>query len=195
MHALFACLADRVRSALLPPTAYKRGYLQKPPLIALVQPQVLAAVAMMDSSPTRPAKRRRPGPVIVENPETSKAVSFSTRMVTSSSDLQREPSRRRILRDISTQKRGNQRPATRRADGKKVEVVIINQKETAAREERPQPVREPVEMQVHRTMERRRPRQRESAGAFGNKKIVREPTRPRTIIPYSEDSDDELSFL
>ncbi|KAJ5235033.1 uncharacterized protein N7469_004201 [Penicillium citrinum] len=151
--------------------------------------------AMMDSSPTRPAKRRRPEPVIVENPETSKAVSFSPRMVTSSSDLQREPSRRRILRDISTQKRGNQRPATRRADGKKVEVVIINQKETAAREERPQPVREPVEMQVHRTMERRRPRQRESAGAFGNKKIVREPTRPRTIIPYSEDSDDELSFL
>ncbi|OQE19926.1 hypothetical protein PENSTE_c014G08622 [Penicillium steckii] len=152
--------------------------------------------AAMDSSPTRPAKRRRPDPVvIVDNSETSKAVSISPKLVTRSSDMQREPSRRRILRDISTQERGNHRPATREAVGNKVEVVIINQRETAAREERSQPVREAVEMQVHRTMERRRPRRRESSGGLSSKTIVREPARPRTIIPCSEDSDDELSFL
>ncbi|KAJ5386607.1 hypothetical protein N7509_009148 [Penicillium cosmopolitanum] len=148
--------------------------------------------AVTESSPTRPAKRRRPDPVILENPEASRD---TPSIVTRSSVSQREPSRRRILREMTDHHQHNRLAPTRISSRNKVEVVIINQSGSAPSEEPPRPVPESVQMQVHRTMERRRPGRRELSGV--SKSAVREvPTRSlRTVIPCSDESDDELSFL
>ncbi|CAI7655907.1 unnamed protein product [Penicillium manginii] len=145
--------------------------------------------AVTESSPTRPAKRRRPDPVIVDNPEVRRN---APSIVTRSSVSQREPSRRHILRDKSNHHQGNRLPPTRTSSRNKVEVVIINQRESAPSDEPSRPVPESVQMQVHRTMERRRPGRR-VPDVF--KPTVREVPGLRTVIPCTDESDDELSFL
>ncbi|CAI7571477.1 unnamed protein product [Penicillium pancosmium] len=148
--------------------------------------------AVTESSPTRPAKRRRPDPVIVENPEASRDAPST---VTRSSVSQREPTRRRILREMTDHHQANRLAPTRISSRNKVEVVIINQSGSAPSEEPPRPVPEPVQMQVHRTMERRRPGRREISGV-SKSTVCEVPTRSlRTAIPCSDESDDELSFL
>lgn len=150
-------------------------------------------IAVVESPPAPSAKRRRQDPVIVENPEVCRDGPLPTSIVNRSSVLQRVPSRRRILRETSNNHSGSLAAPTRTKPGNKVEVVIINQKANAASEEPPRPVPQPIEMQVHRTMERRRPGRERRSGV--SKTTVREAPKPRTIIPCSDDSDDELSFL
>lgn len=146
---------------------------------------------VIESSPTRPAKRRRPDPVIVENLEVNRD---APSVVARSSISQREPSRRRILREMTNHHQGNRLAPTRTSSRNKVEVVIINQRGSAPNEEPPRPVPESVQMQVHRTIERRRPGRPQLSGV--SRTTVREVPSMRTVIPCSDDeSDDELSFL
>lgn len=150
-------------------------------------------ISVTESSPTRPAKRRRPDSVIVENSEPSRNAHLSPSIMTRSSVRQHEPFRRRILREISNHHVGNRPTSTKPTSQNKVEVVIINQRQNAASEEPPRRVPESVEMQVYRTRERRRPGRPSLSGL--SKTTAREVPSLRKIIPCSDESDDELSFL
>ncbi|KAJ5625809.1 hypothetical protein N7510_002118 [Penicillium lagena] len=131
-----------------------------------------------DSSPIRLRKRQRSGSVVVIN------------------NAERPRTRSSIINNgsRSTTNIVQHRAPTDPGPASKIEVVIVNKKETkVAGDGLAQPVPEPVLKQVHRPADRRprgRPRGRHpSAPSI--------PQRAPMVIPCSqdEDSDDELSFM
>ncbi|CAG8888032.1 unnamed protein product [Penicillium egyptiacum] len=142
-------------------------------------------------SSIRPRKRQRPTPVVVVDRSGN---SPQIRSPTSTRcDSTVEPvTRRGILRERSTNLTRRTTPAARQA--RKVEVVIINHKESSPRQPIARPTLERAAKQVHRTVERRRST-RPSVSTMRH--IVEPPTARQTVIPYSQDddSDDELSFF
>ncbi|KAJ5644756.1 hypothetical protein N7507_010767 [Penicillium longicatenatum] len=144
----------------------------------------------LESSPTRPFKRRRGSPPVVINQTLpSGSESLSDRSPSRSPSLEPLPSRRRVLRDMSTHIIANSTRSVPHRPASNLEVVIINKKQPlpAAR-----PASEHVEKQVHRSTTRARP---------GRPSLSRAPRpiivpRRQSVIPCSQDdSDDELSFI
>ncbi|KGO63936.1 hypothetical protein PITC_013040 [Penicillium italicum] len=139
----------------------------------------------------RPRKRQRPTPVVVVDrcgytPETR-----SPSPIKYNSTV--EPvTRRGILRERSTNLNRRMTPATQQA--RKVEVVIINHKESSPRQPNVRPTLERAAKQVHRTVERRRSTR---PSISTTRRIVEPPTPRQMVIPCSQDddSDDELSFF
>ncbi|EKV07236.1 Eukaryotic translation initiation factor 3 subunit CLU1/TIF31 [Penicillium digitatum] len=137
-----------------------------------------------DVSSIRPRKRQRPTPVVAVdrggcNPEKrfSTAPKFNSTV---------EPvTRRGILRERSTNLTRRMTPAAQQA--RKIEVVIINHKESSSRQPIVRPSLERAAKQVHRTVERRR----------STRRIVEPPAPRQTLIQnyQDDDSDDELSFF
>ncbi|KAJ6033689.1 hypothetical protein N7499_009965 [Penicillium canescens] len=141
-----------------------------------------------DSVQLPPRKRQRPAPFIVFDNEESSEQRWSPSP--NRYNFTVEPvSRRMALRE---RRNVNMRmpPAKQ---GNKVEVVIINNRETRTRQDAPRPALERGEKQIHRTVERRRPARSPIPPLS---RSVRRPTS-QPVIPCSqdEDSDDELSFL
>ncbi|KAJ5174548.1 uncharacterized protein N7482_000425 [Penicillium canariense] len=155
-----------------------------------------------DSSPLQPAKRRRPAPVIVKNPENRgrrRSGPSSATIASKSPSLEPVPSQRRVLRDLSNRNPTNRAASTNEKPATKLEVVIFNKKKFEMKEgsiqSAPKPEPEPAEKQIYRAVERRRP---------GRPRIPALPTpaprvmtrRQSTVVPCSTDgSDDELSFI
>ncbi|KGO42067.1 hypothetical protein PEX1_069800 [Penicillium expansum] len=142
-------------------------------------------------SSIRPRKRQRPTPVVVVdrggyNPE----IHFPT--PTESNSTMESDARRGILRERSTNLTRPRTPATQQA--RKVEVVIINHKESSPRQPIVRPTLERAVKQVHRTVERRRSTR---PSVSSTRRIVEPPTPRQTVIPcyQDDDSDDELSFF
>ncbi|KAF3022763.1 hypothetical protein E8E15_006074 [Penicillium rubens] len=142
-------------------------------------------------SSIRPRKRQRPTPVVVVDrggnspqirPPTPTRYSSTVEPVT----------RRGILRERSANLTRRTTPAAQQA--RKVEVVIINHKESSPRQPIVRPTLERAAKQVHRTVERRRST-RPSVSTM--RPIVEPPRTRQTVIPchQDDDSDDELSFL
>ncbi|KAJ6093233.1 hypothetical protein N7486_008522 [Penicillium sp. IBT 16267x] len=145
----------------------------------------------VESSPTRPFKRRCVAPrVVINQTQPSRSESPSDRSPSRSPSLEPVPSHRRVLRDMSTHIIANPTrsvPLSRPAS--KVEVVIINKQQPrpAAR-----PVLEHVEKRVHRSTTRGRPGRPSISRASTPAMVIRR----RSVIPCSQDdSDDELSFI
>ncbi|KAJ5212001.1 uncharacterized protein N7498_003647 [Penicillium cinerascens] len=148
----------------------------------------------IDSSPLRPAKRRRPArEVVIENSEDRRCGSTSSSLDIKSPSLEPVPPRRRILREMLNHNTASQ-PALSTKPASKIEVVIFNRKQARTSEETAHPSSGSDEKHGHRAVERRRP---------GRPRIsdiptvaVRSASQRRFIIPCSEDgSDDELSFM
>lgn len=148
-----------------------------------------------DSSPTRPAKRRRAASVIIVKKDAdSEGRSQSAGTTSRSPSLEPVPTERRILRDMSNRRGSQAMPPTAIKPASKIEVVIINQKKPDADEKPIQPAPEVVEKDIHRTVERRRRSGRPPISRF-SAHAARVPRR-RSVIPYSQDdSEDELSFF
>jgi hypothetical protein len=141
-----------------------------------------------DSLQLPPRKRQRPTPFIVFDNEESSEQRLSPSP--NRYNFTVEPvSRRRALRE---RRNVNMRTPPAK-QGNKVEVVIINNRETRTSQDAPRPALERGEKQIHRTVERRRPARSPIPPLS---RSVRRPT-PQPVIPCSqdEDSDDELSFL
>ena len=148
----------------------------------------------IESSPLRPVKRRRAAPAVVVHgdPVGGRGVP-STGSSSRSPSLEPVPPQRRILREVSNHGAANPTVPIRAKPTTGVEVVIINKRETPIEEKRPSPpAPEYIEKQVHRTVERRR-RGRQSSSAVST--VTRATPPRRSVIPCSEDSEDELSFL
>lgn len=141
----------------------------------------------LDSSPLQPVKRRRSARMVVieNNPGRRRCASRSASTGPKSPALEPHPSERRILRH---HRRPTRASSAANQAASRVEVVVINKKETYTREESAPAPAEPVEKQVHRAVERRRP---------GRPRVSSVPNPAmRAAIPCSEDdSDDELSFM
>ncbi|CAI7671347.1 unnamed protein product [Penicillium viridicatum] len=142
-------------------------------------------------SSTRPRKRQRPTPVVVVDRGGNNPEIHSPTPAKYNSTV--EPGTRRgILRERSTNLTRRMTSATQQAH--KVEVVIINHKESSPCQPIVRPTLERAAKQVHRTVERRRSTRRSVSTMCHNV----EPPIPRpTAIPcYQDDgSDDELSFF
>lgn len=149
----------------------------------------------INSSPLHPVKRRRSArTVVIENAERRRCASLSASARSKSPSLEPHPPERLILREQSNHDMPTRASYMRNRAANKIEVVVINKKETRTREEPAQTPPEPAEKQVHRTVERRRPgRPRVSSLPTP---AVRAVSEWRSTIPCSEDgSDDELSFM
>ena len=134
-----------------------------------------------------PRKRQRPTPFIVLDNEESSEQRWSPSP--NRYNFTVEPvSRRMALRE---RRNVNMRMPSAK-QGNKVEVVIINDRETRTRQDVPRPALERGEKQIHRTVERRRPARPPIPPLS---RIVRRPTSQPVIPSHDEDSDDELSFL
>ncbi|CAL5867550.1 uncharacterized protein PFLUO_LOCUS1769 [Penicillium psychrofluorescens] len=150
-----------------------------------------------DSSPIRPRKRQRSASVVVmnnaERPRTrSSIINYGPR----STSLAPTSSRRYPLRETSRTNVAQQPVPMEPRSTPKIEVVIINKKDTKAAGRdlaQPVPEPEPVVKQVHRPADRR-PRGRPPGRHHSAPSI---PRRAPMVIPCSqdEDSDDELSFM
>lgn len=147
----------------------------------------------IDSSPLHPAKRRQSTRIVViENAERRRCPSRSASTRSKSPSLVPYSPERRVLRELSNRSRPPTRATSaRNRVASKLEVVVINKKDTRESEEPARSPLEPAEKRVHRTVERRRP---------GRPRVSSLPTPPvarrRSVIPCSQDdSDDELSFL
>ncbi|KAJ5390332.1 uncharacterized protein N7496_001400 [Penicillium cataractarum] len=152
-----------------------------------------------ESSPLRPAKRRQPAPVIVEqhgrNLRRRSGLSSAT-IAPKTPSLEPVPSQRRALRELSSRMKNTQAPRPTEKPATKVEVVIINKApETAPVESASESEPDLFEKQIHRPVERRRSgRSRISILPSRVAPVV--ARRKSMVIPCSEDdSDDELSFL
>ncbi|KAJ5723375.1 hypothetical protein N7488_001410 [Penicillium malachiteum] len=145
-------------------------------------------LVVVDTSPIRPAKRRRTAPmVVVDQAKACISDTSSERCASRSPSLEPIPSHRRILRDMSN-RMPDRTSSIKSMPASKVEVVIVNN-----RTSRPAPVRsETIEKRVHRPMGLRRQSTRESV----SRATLIIATRRRSVIPCSQDdSDDELSFM
>ncbi|KAJ5577617.1 uncharacterized protein N7459_006581 [Penicillium hispanicum] len=149
----------------------------------------------VDSSPLRPAKRRRATPIVVVGRSEGRATrSLSTSTAPRSPSLEPVPDNRRALRAMPNQRATSSSAPTAAKPTTKIEVVIINNKESRPNAGPVKPPSQPVKRQSHRSVERRRP---------GRPSVSTVPTaaprvtpRQRSVIPCSEDeSDDELSFI
>ena len=142
-------------------------------------------------SSIRPRKRQRPTPVVVVDRGGNNPDIRSPTPAKYNSTV--EPGTRRgILRERSTNLTRRMTSATQQA--RKVEVVIINHKESSPCQPIVRPTLERAAKQVHRTVERRRSTRRSVSTMCHNV----EPSIPRqTAIPcyQDDDSDDELSFF
>ncbi|KAJ5293794.1 hypothetical protein PENANT_c002G09835 [Penicillium antarcticum] len=143
-----------------------------------------------DSVQFPPRKRQRPTPVIVFENEKSSAQRRSPSPNRYNSTV--EPvSRREALRE---RRNVNMRMSPAK-QGNKVEVVVVNNRETRTRQDTTRPALERGERQIHRTMQRQRPARSPSPSPampkIGGRRIS------QFVIPWSqeEESDDELSFL
>lgn len=142
-------------------------------------------------SSIRPRKRQRPAPVVVidrggKNPETRSPTP------TKYNSTVGPDTRRGILRERSTNLTRQMTSATQRA--RKVEVVIVNHKESSPCQPIVRPTLERAAKQVYRTVERRR----STRPSVSTMRHNIEPPIPRqTAIPcyQDDDSDDELSFF
>ncbi|KOS37244.1 hypothetical protein ACN38_g11961 [Penicillium nordicum] len=142
-------------------------------------------------SSIRPRKRQRPTPVIVVDRGGNNPEIRSPTPTKSNSNV--EPvTRRGILRERSTNLTRRTTSATQQTQ--KVEVVIINHKESSPCQPIVRPTLERAVKQVHRTIERRR----STRPSVSTMRHIVEPPIPRqTAIPcyQDSDSDDELSFF
>ncbi|KAJ6004936.1 hypothetical protein N7540_012735 [Penicillium herquei] len=127
---------------------------------------------VVDTSPTRPAKRRRTAPmVVVDQVKDCISDSSSERCASRSPSLEPVPSRRRILRDMSN-RMPDRTSCIKSNPVSKLEVVIINNRPSRPAAMRPSP---------RKLASRATP-------------II--ATRRKSVIPCSQDdSDDELSFM
>lgn len=150
----------------------------------------------IDSSPLHPAKRRqstRVG-VIDDNTERRRCASRPASTRSKSPSLVPYSPERRVLRELSNRGRPTRATSARNRAASKIEVVVINKKETCKSEEPVQSPAEPAEKEVHRAVERRRPG-RPRLSSLPNPP-VRAVSERRSVIPCSQDdSDDELSFM
>ncbi|KAJ5861368.1 uncharacterized protein N7529_008678 [Penicillium soppii] len=153
-------------------------------------PPTLATKRMFDDievsiSRIRPSKRPRPNPVVVID---NKA---SSRRENSPTPTRFHPTVEPVTRILRERNSNLTRRAAPTRHARKVEVVVVNNKENSGIHET-QPTPERVERQMHRTMERKRPVRTPNFAP----RFVQRPSSQRTI-PCSQDgdSDDELSFL
>lgn len=142
-------------------------------------------------SSIRPRKRQRPTPVVVVDR------GGNSPQIRSPSPTRYNPTvepvtRRGILRERSTNLTRRTTPTTQQA--RKVEVVIINHKESSPRQPIVRPTLERAAKQIHRTVQRRRSTR---PSVSTTRRIVEPPTPRQTVIPcyHDGDSDDELSFF
>ncbi|KAJ5130494.1 uncharacterized protein N7515_006533 [Penicillium bovifimosum] len=145
----------------------------------------------VDSLSTQPRKRRRPTPVIIVDSGERRDSRQSLTPTRLNSTVQ-PVARRDVLRERSINI--TRRTATAAKQSSKVEVVIINDKESSPGLPIVRPTPERVAKQVHRTVER----SRFTRHPISTMRPIVEPlVRRQTIIPYpqDDDSDDELSFL
>lgn len=149
----------------------------------------------VDSSPLHPAKRRQSTRVVVtENSKRRRRACGPASIRSKSPSLVPFSPDRRILRELPNRNRPTRATSARTRVASKIEVVVINKKETPKCGEPVQSLTEPDEKQVHRVVERRRPgRPRVSSLPAPHARAVSERT---SVIPCSQDdSDDELSFV
>lgn len=149
----------------------------------------------IDSSPLHPVKRRQSARVdVIENSERRRCAYGPASNRSKSPSLVPFSPGRRILRELPNRNRPTRATSARNRAASKIEVVVINKKETRKCGEPLQSVTEPDEKQVHRAVERRRPgRPRISGLPTPRARAVRERS---SVIPCSQDdSDDELSFM
>ncbi|CAG8878202.1 unnamed protein product [Penicillium nalgiovense] len=142
-------------------------------------------------SSIRSRKRQRPTPVVVVDRGGNSPQIRSPTPTRYNSTV--EPvTRRGILRERSANLTRRTTPAAQQA--RKVEVVIINHKESSPRQPIVRPTLERAAKQVHRTVERRRST-RPSVSTM--RPIVEPPRARQRVIPcyQDNDSDDELSFF
>ncbi|KAJ5467693.1 hypothetical protein N7475_005445 [Penicillium sp. IBT 31633x] len=145
----------------------------------------------IDASSTRPIKRRQPTPVVIVDRDENSPHRPSPTPTRFDSSI-KPMTRRDILRERSTNLTRSMDPTTRSA--KKIEVVIINNRERSPIQRVARPTLERAAKQVHRTAERRR-------STRSSVQTMRQPVEPsiprQTTIPCSQDddSDDELSFF
>ncbi|KAJ5163598.1 uncharacterized protein N7500_005428 [Penicillium coprophilum] len=138
----------------------------------------------------RPRKRQRPTPVVVVDRGGNRRQTRSPTPTRYSSTV--EPvTRRDILRERSTNLTRRTTPATQQA--RKVEVVIVNHRESSPCQPAVRPTLERAAKQVHRTVERRR----STRPPVSTMRRIVEPTPRQRVIPchQDDDSDDELSFF
>ncbi|KAJ5384512.1 hypothetical protein N7517_002423 [Penicillium concentricum] len=143
-----------------------------------------------EASSIRPRKRQRPTPVIVVDRGANSPQTRSTTPTRYNSTV--EPvTRRDILLERSTNLTRRMTPATQQA--RKVEVVIINHRESSPCQPTVRPTLERAAKQVHRTVERRR----STRPSVSTMRRIVEPTPRQRVIPcyQDDDSDDELSFF
>ncbi|KAJ5514103.1 hypothetical protein N7463_003655 [Penicillium fimorum] len=142
-----------------------------------------------EASSIRPRKRQRPTPVVVVDRGANSPQIHSPTPTRYNSTV--EPvTRRDILRERSTNLTRRTAPATQQA--RKVEVVIINHRESSPCQPTVRPTLERAAKQVHRTVERRR----STRPSVSTMRHIVEPTPRQRVIPcYQDDSDDELSFF
>ncbi|KAJ6187738.1 hypothetical protein N7519_002646 [Penicillium mononematosum] len=141
------------------------------------------SVSSLTSSPVPTATKRT-----FEDAEPPNTASYPTRYNSTVEPV----TRRGILRERSANLTRRMTPAAQQA--RKVEVVIINHKESSPRQPIVRPTLERAAKQVHRTVERRR----STCPSVSTMRPIVEPPRARqTVIPcyQDDDSDDELSFL
>ncbi|OQE47243.1 hypothetical protein PENCOP_c001G03584 [Penicillium coprophilum] len=143
-----------------------------------------------EASSIRPRKRQRPTPVVVVDKGGNRPQARSPTATRYSSTV--EPvTRRDILRERSTNLTRRTTPATQQA--RKVEVVIVNHRESSPCQPAVRPTLERTAKQVHRTVERRR----STRPSVSTIRRIAEPTPRQRVIPcpQDDDSDDELSFF
>ncbi|CAI7580622.1 unnamed protein product [Penicillium glandicola] len=144
-----------------------------------------------DVSPIQPRKRQRPAPVVVVGRGENSPQIRSPTPIRYNSTV--EPATRRgILRERSTNLTRRTTSATGQA--RKVEVVIINHRDSSPSQPTVRPTLERAVKRVHRTVERRRST-RPSVPTMH--RVVEPPTPCEKAIPcyQDSDSDDELSFF
>ena len=142
-------------------------------------------------SSIRPRKRQRPTPVAVVDKGENIPQNCST-MSTRYDPIVGLVTHRDILRERSTNLTRRMTPVTQQA--RKVEVVIVNHKESSPRQPMARPHSERAVKQVHRTVERRRST-RPPISTMGG---IVEPSKPRQMVNayyQDSDSDDELCFF
>jgi len=142
----------------------------------------------LDSSPLRPIKRRSAREDMIENTEDRRCESRSSSLDLRSPSLEPVPRRRRILREMSNYNTNSRAGPAITKPASKVEIVIFNKMRARVSEEPAQTSPEPDEKEVHRAVRRLRTSQLPTVA-------VRPVPQRRSIIPCSDDSDDELSFL
>lgn len=148
----------------------------------------------IDSSPLHAVKRRRSTRAIVAENSRRRCPSTDSSARSRSSSLEPHPSERRMLRELPNHNMHTWATSRRNETTSKVEVVVMNSKETSTNDETAPASAEFAEKQIHPIVERRGPgRPRLSTLAYPT---VRNASERRLTIPCSEDdSDDELSFI